>query len=75
MSLQNEILALCGVKHAAQIIDRTPRTLKAYANKGVIPCLRDSSGRRLFRRADLERFNKDHPKSECSLRRTCKGAQ
>jgi DNA-binding transcriptional MerR regulator len=55
-----------GAKHAAQITDITVKTLIVYADKGLIPCIRSSTGHRLFRRSDLERFNRERLKSDPS---------
>lgn len=44
-----------GVKHAAAQLDLSEASVKRLANLGEIPCLRDSSRRRLFDPDEIER--------------------
>ena len=41
---------------AAKVLDRTPSTLRRWADQGMLPCLRASTGVRLFERRVVEQF-------------------
>ena len=41
---------------AAKLVDRTPSTIRRWADQGVLPCLRASTGVRLFERRVVEQF-------------------
>lgn len=40
----------------ARLLKLTAETIRAYADKGHLPCLTLPSGHRRFRRADVEQF-------------------
>jgi excisionase family DNA binding protein len=50
---------------AARILDCAEPTVRSMADRGELPCIRTSTGARLFRRADLERFAR---KQEAKIR-------
>jgi helix-turn-helix protein len=41
---------------AARFIRKSEGSMRVYAASGKLPCIRTSTGLRLFRRADLEKF-------------------
>ena len=41
---------------AARFIEKSEGSVRMYAATGKLPCIRTSTGLRLFRRADLEKF-------------------
>jgi excisionase family DNA binding protein len=41
---------------AAQVLGLTPAGIVAMATRGALPAIRTASGRRLFRRRDIERI-------------------
>jgi hypothetical protein len=47
-----------GLSRAAIILECEGGTVKRYADAGKLPHIRDSSGKRLFARADLEHFKR-----------------
>ena len=53
----NEIF---GVTGASIFLGLAACTIKRHADTGLLPCTRDSSNKRLFRRADLVRFRRKH---------------
>jgi excisionase family DNA binding protein len=40
----------------AKRANRTPATVREWANRGQLPCTRTETGVRIFREADVERF-------------------
>jgi len=40
----------------ARMLDKSEGCVRGYATRGMIPCTRTSTGLRLFRRADIEKF-------------------
>jgi hypothetical protein len=44
---------------AARFIGKSEGSVRGYAQNGKLPCIRTSTGLRLFRRADLEKFISD----------------
>jgi predicted site-specific integrase-resolvase len=58
-----------GVVFVSKRLNVVPKTTVKYANKGLLPCIRDSAGRRQFKLSDVDRFNRDHPKHLCRSRR------
>ena len=44
----------------AQILNRSPSTVRQYETQGKLKAVRSSAGDRLFRRCDVERFIKKH---------------
>jgi excisionase family DNA binding protein len=44
---------------AAHILSLSSDTVRVLSDKGLLPTLRTMSGRRLFRRADVERLAED----------------
>lgn len=42
------------VADVAKRINRVPSTVRALAQRGQLPCIKTSSGRRLFRQSDVE---------------------
>ena len=44
---------------AARFICKSEGSVRVYAASGKLPCIRTSTGLRLFRRADLEKFISD----------------
>jgi excisionase family DNA binding protein len=60
-TMQNELLTVFTV---AQILNRSPSTIRKYEGEGRLKAVRTSAGARLFRRADVERFMKHRERSE-----------
>lgn len=54
------------VEHAADVTGDSPDTIRRAADSRVLRSFRDSTGRRLFRRHDLERY---------ALRRALRGVR
>jgi DNA (cytosine-5)-methyltransferase 1 len=52
---------LFGVTGASIFLGVAACTIKRHANSGLLPCMRDSSNKRLFRLADLKRYRRKHP--------------
>ena len=59
----------CGVTYAANFIGVAPATLVGYTDKNLLPCVRDTSGKRLIRRTDLEEFKRTFVKGNTKLAR------
>ena len=55
--MQNELLTVFCV---AQLLNRSPSTVRKYEAEGKLRALRTSAGARLFRRSDVERFIERH---------------
>jgi len=55
--MQNDLLTVFAV---AQLLNRSPSTIRKYEADGKLKALRTSSGDRLFRRRDVERFIAKH---------------
>ena len=53
----DEVLGRTG---AASILGCDIRTLNRHADVGNLPCVRDSSGKRLFKRSDVEQFKRSN---------------
>lgn len=51
--MQNELLTVFTV---AQLLNRSPSTVRKYEAEGKLKALRTSAGDRLFRRGTVERF-------------------
>jgi excisionase family DNA binding protein len=51
--MQNDLLTVFTV---AQILNRSPSTVRKYEAEGKLKALRTSAGARLFRRCDVQRF-------------------
>ena len=49
-----------GLSGAANFLGCDGRTVMAHADAGRLPCMRDSSGKRLFTLADLQKFKRKH---------------
>lgn len=49
-----------GLSGAANFLGCDGRTVTRHANARRLPCTRDSSGKRLFKRSDLEKFKRSH---------------
>lgn len=47
-----------GLSGAANFLDCDARTVRHYANSGRLPCTFDSSGKRLFKLADLAKLKR-----------------
>jgi predicted site-specific integrase-resolvase len=41
---------------AARLIGKSEQSVKIYAESGKLPCIRTTTGRRLFRQSDCEEF-------------------
>jgi excisionase family DNA binding protein len=48
-------MELLTVSCAARIANRSEGTIRAWADEGRLPCIRTTSGRRLFDPAELQR--------------------
>ena len=55
--MQNDLLTVFTV---AQILNRSPSTIRKYETEGQLKAVRTSAGARLFRRCDVEKFIKKH---------------
>lgn len=49
-----------GLSAAARFLDCAESTVLTHANAGRLTCVRDSSGKRLFTLADLQKFKRSH---------------
>lgn len=49
---------LCGISFASNLLGCSQATTKRYTDKGLLPSVRDSSGKRLIRRGDIETFKR-----------------
>jgi excisionase family DNA binding protein len=56
-NMQNDLLTVFTV---AQILNRSPSTIRKYEGEGKLKAVRTSAGARLFRRATVERFIQKH---------------
>ena len=59
-----DICQLTGVKGAARILDRSEDTVITYADRGLLACARDTTGKRLFRVDDVEQFKRQLDQSQ-----------
>jgi len=51
---------------AARLIGKSEGAVRIYAANGRLPCIRTSTGLRLFRRSDLEKFISDTHECEAA---------
>lgn len=47
-----------GISYAVRELGYCAATIRKWADAGELHCIRDSTGRRLFRRSDLEKFKR-----------------
>jgi len=55
-TFMRDLLEFVGLTEAARALGKTPETVRKYADAGRIRCVRDSTGRRMLIRTDLERL-------------------
>ena len=53
-----------GMSYASHFLRRCPVTVRTYTDSGQLPCIRDDTGRRLFRLSDLKEFKKKYLKDQ-----------
>jgi DNA-binding transcriptional MerR regulator len=70
VSFQSNEPKVFGVTGASIFLGIAACTIKRHANSGLLPCSRDSSNKRLFKRADLEKFKRKH-----QVGNQCRGAR
>lgn len=58
---------LLGTSGAASILGCDYRTVYRHVDAGRLPCVRDNTGRRIFRRADVDAFKRS-PKNKIGNR-------
>ena len=51
---------------AARLIGKGEAMVRIYADSGRLPCIRTSTGMRLFRQSDLEKFINKHDEKPSS---------
>lgn len=49
-----------GLSGAANYLGCDGRTVATHADAGRLPCMRDSSGKRLFTLGDLQKYKRSH---------------
>jgi hypothetical protein len=60
-SIQTKVdVQLLGLSGAAGFLGCDGRTVSRHADARRLPCVRDSSGKRLFKRSDLKKFKRTH---------------
>ena len=47
------------VSEAARVLERSSQTIRDWADAGVLPVMRTSTGQRIFRRVDVERVREE----------------
>ena len=55
---------------AAHVLSLSADTVRSLSDKGILPTLRTMSGRRLFRRADVERLAQERQRKGQPLQQT-----
>jgi excisionase family DNA binding protein len=66
---------LLGTSGAASILQCSEATIRKHADTGRLPCIRDSSNKRLFKRTAVEAYKRKHPVSQSHQYRDTSAAQ
>jgi hypothetical protein len=53
-----------GVTHAAHILRLSPTSVVRFADEGILPCERDSAGKRTFTEDDVRRLERERNKKQ-----------
>jgi predicted site-specific integrase-resolvase len=56
---EHELFSVTGASIFLQI---AADTVRRHADNGLLPCIRNSSNARHFKRTDLERYGRKHPR-------------
>jgi len=56
--VKSSTAAFLGISRAAQALRVSEPTVRNAADRGRLPCIRDSAGRRLFRIEDLRAYQR-----------------